>query len=137
MSDFIEMRYVARTQRMQQKVVEALARQSFSSLKQAAFDLRILAITSIKKGKGSSSEGDPPRTRGGRGSLPGAILYDADRDALSAIIGPVASRVDTAGRPHEFGGFYKGQNFDERPFMRPALETIQDRLPGYWATTNV
>jgi hypothetical protein len=34
---------------------------------------------------------------------------------------------------HEFGGHYRREHYDKRPFMGPALQKIKDRLPSMWA----
>ena len=39
----------------------------------------------------------------------------------------------TSAKAHEFGGRYKRQKYPKRPFMGPALEKTNDRLPKLWA----
>lgn len=71
-----------------------------------------------------SPPGTPPYTK--RGQLKRAIKYSADKD--NALIGPEFSLVGTSGEAHEFGGEYKGGEFDERAFMEPALDRVSPRF---------
>ena len=114
-------------------VIAAANRASFENLGHAAAVIRKTAMLSIKTSPKPSKVGKPPHTR--RGKIRRAIVYAVSKDKLDAIIGPMASRVGTAGEAHEFGGEYKGQQFPERPFMGPALEKERDRLPSYWRGT--
>mgnify|MGYP005614270345 CR=1 FL=1 len=51
----------------------------------------------------------------------------------SVVIGPDAEVVADSGAAHEFGGRFRQENYDKRPFMGPALEKTKDRLPRMWA----
>ena len=113
------------------RVKRAADRASFKNLGHAAASIRKFAIKSIKRGKGPSTPGQPPHTRGQR-RLPRAIFFATERDKLSTIIGPVHSRMGIAGEAHEFGKTYLGTQFPERPFMGPALEANLPRMPSYW-----
>lgn len=115
-------------------VKRAADQASFRNLGHAAASVRRTAMRSLKRSAKPSAEGSPPHTRGKR-ELPRAIFYAADRDGLEAITGPIASRVGTVGEAHEFGKEYMGQDFQERPFMGPALEQEADRMPSYWASS--
>lgn len=113
-------------------VKKAADKASFKNLGHAAASVRKTAIKSIKRSVKPSRRGQPPHTRRAR-KLPRAIYYAAEKDKLSSIVGPVASRVGTVGEAHEFGRTYMGQDFPARPFMGPALEENLDRIPSYWA----
>lgn len=100
----------------------------FKNIFHAAASISKDAKRTIKRGKASSPVGQPPRTR--RGLLRRAIRFSADRQTQSAVIGPMESVVGGSASPQEFGGSYKGQNYEERPFMGPALERNLHRLGG-------
>ncbi len=113
------------------RVKSAADRANFRNLGHMAAVVRQTAIRSIKRSKSPSKPGQPPRTRKRR-ALPRSILFAAERDGLSAIVGPVHSRVGVVGEAHEFGIIYKGAKFPERPFMGPALEENADRMAPIW-----
>ena len=115
-------------------VVKAAAKASFENLGHAIASIRKAAIRSIRRSAKPAPAGKPPRTRRSR-QLPRSIFYSVDRDKLSAITGPLASRVGTSAEAHEFGGRYMGEDYPARPFMGPALEQQADRMPAYWAGT--
>lgn len=111
---------------------EAVDRVTFRSIRSAAFGISRTAKASIVKSPKASAPGSPPATRGQGGkNLRGAIFVDADRE--SGIIGPRFSVVGDVGEAHEFGKSRKGDKFDERPFMLPALEENLDRFAQEWA----
>lgn len=113
-------------------VTDAKERAAFRNFGHAAARISKDAKASIRKSQNASDPGEPPKTRarGGK-NLRSAIRYAANKEG--AVIGPMASMVGTSGEPHEFGGEYRGQTFDKRPFMRPALEQNLDRFGGDWA----
>ena len=82
--------------------------------------------------------GTPPHTHTGShrkgkvrwGNLQRAIAYDATKD--DAIIGPRFSVVGLAGRAHELGEVFHGEEFDERAFMGPALDDNLTRFAQDW-----
>jgi hypothetical protein len=114
------------------KKVLAKAKQgNFKSLGHAGAAIRLTAKRSIRKRKKASPEGQPPHTR--KGQLRGAILFDVDKQKDLVVIGPDHSKVGASGSAHEHGGKYKRQRYPKRPFMGPALEKTQDRLPKLWA----
>jgi hypothetical protein len=112
------------------KVVKAARSGSITSLGHAGAAIRLQARHSIRKSPKKSQVGTPPNTR--RGQLRSAIKYAVSRTPPSAVIGPDVENVGTSGTPHEFGGKYKKQHYDKRPFMGPALEKVQPRLPAFW-----
>ncbi len=101
------------------------------SLSRASYLIRRAAQAQFARGKDASPPGRPPRTR--RGRLPRAILYDVDKQREEAVIGPAAHMAGTAGKPHEFGGKYRGGQYPERPFMGPALTAVADQIPRQFA----
>ena len=114
-----------------QEVVKATEKAAFRNFGHAAASISRGAKASIRKSKTPSQPGSPPTTRGIPGkNIRGAIRFARDKEG--AVIGPMASLVGTAGEAHEFGGTYKGDEFDERPFMEPALQEAIPRMAGDW-----
>jgi hypothetical protein len=113
------------------RVQDATEQANFRNLGHAAASIRKTAIDEIIVAEGPSDPGTPPHTR--RRQLKRAIKYDVDQAAESALIGPEASIVGEAGAAHEFGGEFRGEDYPERPFMEPALETNVDRFASEWA----
>ena len=93
--------------------------------------LRTVARRSIRKRKKPSAAGSPPSTQTRR--LRNAILFHVYRGEGKAIIGPTANIVGPSGAAHEFGGTYKGDKFDRRPFMGPALDVTRPQAAGFFA----
>jgi hypothetical protein len=94
----------------------------------------MFARRSIKKRKKRSTispVGQAPYSHRGKG-LKSSILFAVDKLRMSAIIGPSADIVGDSGHAHEFGGAFRGLNFQKRPFMGPALKKIESRLPSFW-----
>lgn len=112
-------------------VTKAVDKAAFRNMGHAAARITIDAKESIEVAPGPSPPGTPPHTR--RKLLPRAIRYDYDRKAQSAVIGPRYSVVGEAGAAHEFGGEFRGDIFDERSFMAPALENNLGRFASDWA----
>ena len=54
-------------------------------------------------------------------------------DKQSVVIGPDVEVAGTSAKAHEFGGRYKREQYDKRPFMGPALDKTKKRLPAMWA----
>ncbi|MCC7085614.1 MAG: hypothetical protein IT427_11485 [Pirellulales bacterium] len=104
---------------------------TLKSLGHAGATIRLTARRSIRRSKTAAPAGQPPRTR--RGQLRGAIVYAVEVREQRVVIGPEVSKVGKSGSAHERGGRYKRQHYPKRPFMGPALEKIQDRLPALWA----
>lgn len=104
---------------------------SFKSLGHAGAAIRLVARRSIRRRKKKSPTGRPPHTR--RGQLKRALKYHVERKKPSVVIGPEHAVVGESGKAHEHGGLYKGDRYDRRPFMGPALAEVQPRLPRLWA----
>jgi len=113
------------------KIQQAAKKASIRNLGHAGAAIRLVARHSIKKSPKKSAAGTPPNTRKGR--MRNAIKYAVVKDKQSVVIGPDRQVAGTSGAAHEFGGKYKRERFDKRPFMKPALEQVKDRLPSMWA----
>lgn len=113
------------------KVVAAADKATFRNLRHAGFSISKGAKQSITKSAEPSAPGSPPNTRGrGRANIRAAIYVNAQPE--SVIIGPRASYVGEAGRAHELGEEFKGDEFEERPFMGPALQAAIPRFMSDW-----
>lgn len=121
----------AKTKFDAKKVMAAAKRANITNLGHAGAAIRLQARHSIRKSKGPSSPGTPPHTRKGR--IRNAIKYAVTPGKQSVVIGPDAEVAADSGSAHEFGGRYRQENYDKRPFMGPALEKTKDRLPRMWA----
>lgn len=113
------------------KLKAAAKRGNITSLGHAGAAIRLAARHSIKKAKGPSASGTPPHTRKGR--VRNAIKYAVTAGKQSVVIGPDHAVAADSGSAHEFGGRYRQENYDKRPFMGPALQKVKDRLPPMWA----
>ena len=100
------------------------------SVRRTAFLIRETAVKSIERSEGPSAIGAPPHTHKGNW-LRRAIRYAVDK--ASAVIGPMFSVLGEAGKAHEFGGMFRGQQFDKRPFMGPSLDKNLDLFVGSFA----
>lgn len=121
----------AKTKFDPRKLKAAAKRGNITSLGHAGAAIRLAARRSIKKSKKPSPPGAPPHTRKGR--VRNAIKYAVVAAAQSVVIGPDHAVAADSGAAHEFGGRYRQENYDKRPFMGPALQKIKDRLPTLWA----
>ena len=115
------------------RVKAAADKAGYRNLGHAAASLRKTAVESIETSDEPSAPGEPPHTR--RGQLPRAIRFDVDRTNQEAVIGPRASVVGEAGAAHEFGEEFRGTDYDERPYMGPALDASLDRFAADWKGT--
>jgi hypothetical protein len=64
-----------------------------------------------------------------------AIKYAVVAAAQSVVIGPDHEVAADSGAAHEFGGPFRQEQYQKRPFMGPALEKVKDRLPRMWAAS--
>ena len=119
---------VFRTQLLERKVKKG----NIKSLGRAGATIRLIARRSIRRRKKASAPGKPPHTRG-KALLKKAILFAVERQREKVIIGPDFRVVGPAGRAHEFGGRFRGEQIPARPFMGPALTKTKDKLPKMWA----
>ncbi len=111
-----------------EKLRVAAKRAELDNLKHAAADLRLKAIASIHQSDKPSEPGTPPHSK--EGALPAAILFAVDAATLTAVVGPTRRKVGLAGKAHEFGGEFRGENYPARPFMAPAMLKTLDRFAG-------
>ena len=113
------------------KALRKIRRANIENLGHAGGAIRLAAKRSIKRSPKPSAPGTPPHTR--RGQLPGSILYAVEKDKDRVVIGPDYTKMGRSAMPHEFGGRYKRERFQKRPFMGPALSKVSPRLPRLWA----
>lgn len=83
------------------RVLSAARGASYANLAQASGALRQIARRSIRQRKKAAPVGQPPHTR--RGQLRRSILYDVDRRALRAVVGPSYDLIGARGAAHEHG----------------------------------
>jgi len=112
------------------KKVMAAKRANITNLGHAGAAIRLAARHSIRKSKKASMPNTPPHTRKGR--IKNAIKYAVTPGKQSVVIGPDYEVAADSGSAHEFGGRFRRENYDKRPFMGPALEKTKDRLPPLW-----
>lgn len=113
------------------KVTGGARKGNITSLGHAGAAVRLTARRSIRKSRAASAPGTPPNTR--RGRIKNAIKYAVLPDKQSVVIGPDAEIAGTSAKAHEFGGRYRRERYEKRPFMGPALEKNKSRLPEMWA----
>jgi hypothetical protein len=116
-----------------QKILVKAKKANITNLGHAGAALRLTARRSIRTRQKPSPVGTPPHSR--RGQLRRAIAYWVDKQRQVVVIGPERDAVGTSGSAHEFGGRYRRERYPKRPYMGPALEKLQDRLPDFWANS--
>jgi hypothetical protein len=101
--------------------------------------VRQRAKTSIRKRQGTSPPGQPPYSH--VGLLRQFILFAYDPQRKSVVIGPTLLKEGSqAPRLLEYGGTAviedrgrkRRARYRSRPFMRPAFEAEQPKLPALW-----
>ena len=114
------------------RVKDALRRGARRGLFRAAAAIRLQAARSIIQSARPSEPGRPPHTR--KGQIRRAILFAVKEDhgLLAALIGTSHDILGPAGRAHEFGGRFRREVFPKRPFMKPALDVVSNRLPDFF-----
>lgn len=114
-----------------ERVRRAEERLATRGLFKASGFIRIVAKRSIRKRKKPSRPGSPPHTQTGK--LRRAIRFDVDRIRMESLIGPDAAIVGESAGAHEHGGNYKGDHYEQRAFMGPALEKSSDKTAQFFA----
>src|SRR5438046_328138 len=99
------------------KLRNAVGKANITSLGHAGAAIRLQARHSIRKSKKPSAKGTPPNTRKGR--LRNSIKYAITAGKQSVVIGPDYEVAADSGAAHEFGGKFRRENYDKRPFMGP------------------
>jgi hypothetical protein len=112
-------------------VKAAVDRAAYRNLGHAVASIRKTARGLIVKSPGPAAPGQPIHTR--RRLIPNAILYASTKH--SAVIGPAYSKAGPAGQPHEHGGTFRGQRYEARPFMGPAMKQNNDRFARSWSAS--
>jgi hypothetical protein len=126
-------RFAARGTVDYKRVAAAMKRAEIRSLSHAAAALRLHAAQSIRSGARPSAPGSPPHTR--KGLLRKSILHALveENGTPVALVGPSFNLVGLSGKAHELGGAYRGQDYPARPYMKPALSVIANRLPSFFS----
>lgn len=104
--------------------------------------LRRRAQTSMRYRKAASPPGKPPSAHKETGALlRKLIFFSYDPSSDSVVVGPVAAGKAEAPRLQEFGGKARRTRrgvtrtavYPARPFMLPALQASEPKLPAEWA----
>lgn len=128
--------YDVKIQRFRDKETgELVGSRMFKNIYHASASIAKSAKRSIRVSPRPAAPGRPPHTRRRR-HLQRAIRFAVDKKKKRAVIGPRESIVGRSAAAHEFGGRYKGDHFQPRPVMRPALERNLHRLGGQY-TGNI
>ena len=104
---------------------------NYKALRSAGAYVRKTAQNAVFKSKHASEEGTPPHTR--RGLLKRSILFGADKNRMSVVVGPAKKFVGLSMTAHEFGGMYRRRRYPKRPLMGPTLNKTAPQLPKLWA----
>lgn len=124
-------------------VMRAVDKAKRAVLSKAGAFIRTAAKHSIRKRKGLAPPGRPPHSH--EGSLRRFLYFGYDPASDSVVVGPVGFKRSTAPNVLEFGGKsevrYRRRGkvvktratIAERPYMGPALEKEQPKLPKRWA----
>lgn len=134
------------------KVAQAADNAAFKNMRHAAASIRKDALASIIVSKEvigyiyttnkngdrvkvkvfrPSPAGTPPYSHRNKMFFQRGLQFVADNE--SATIGPTKSAFGESLAVHEFGEEYKGIDYDERPFMNPALERNVPRFADSWS----
>jgi len=127
------------------RVVDATDRVTRRVLSKFGAFVRQTAKRSIRRRKRPSRPGQPPSSH--TGLLKRRIFFGYDREKQSVVIGPapinqrspygdttVPELLEEGGRVRrrEPGGRTETLNYRARPFMGPAFEKEQPKLPAMW-----
>lgn len=117
-------------------------KKSIRVLSQFGAYVRRTAKGLIRRAKSASKPGSPPHSH--TDLLRDYIFFSYDPAALSVVIGPVklATRSENAPEVLEHGGLTtmgfgpnrgKRVRIAARPFMQPAMDKEEEKLPALWA----
>ena len=125
-------------------IMGAVSKATVKIFKRFGGFVRIVAKRSIRKRKSISRPGQPPHSH--TGLLKKFIFFSYDPGRRSVVIGPTPLpwRIGPVKAPPllEYGGTTFGLNFEDklvrmsyraRPYMGPAFEKGQAKLPAMWA----
>ncbi|MFI4860257.1 MAG: hypothetical protein ACIAXF_06200 [Phycisphaerales bacterium JB063] len=120
------------------KVTSAVDKTTRRVLSRFGAFVRRGAKSSIRKRKSVSAPGSPPSSH--TGLLKRLIFFVFDPRRRSVVIGPVGFRKSEAPELLEYGGSTtverRGKreqaNYRARPFMGPAFDQEQPKLPQMW-----
>lgn len=132
------------------KVKRAVDRARRKALSKAGAFIRQVARTSMRRGRGSSLPGTPPRAH--EGSLRRLLFFAFDPASDSVVVGPVGFRRSEAPSTLEFGGTItvtrrrarpgggnvvekRRARIEARPYMGPALRKELPNMPKRWANS--
>ena len=123
-----------------QRVLNATSRAERRVLSRFGAFVRQRSRTSIRPRKGTSPPGSPPFSHSGL--LRRNIFFAFDPSARSVVIGPIRLNAKAGLAPHLLehggsttvrrGGRLRPAVYRPRPYMRPALEAEQPKLPTLW-----
>lgn len=111
-------------------VAEKAKKASIEKLGHAGAALRLVVRRSIRVRKKPSPVGLPPHSR--KGLLRRAIMYAVEKALQTVVVGPDFDVIADAGKAHEFGGKFRKERYDKRPYMGPGLAKVKDRLTKFW-----
>jgi hypothetical protein len=125
-------------------VTSAVDRAARKVLSKFGAFVRTAARSSIRKRKKASQPGQPPSSH--VGTLKRLIFFGYDPSRKSVVIGPTPLGSGSAEAPPllEYGGTAKRKNrkgknvtatYRARPFIGPALEKEEPKLPAMWANS--
>ena len=132
----------------EKKVRDAADRARQRALARFGAYVRTAARTSIRKRRRPSEPGQPPSSH--TGLLKRFIFFGYDRQWRSVVIGPTRLNQATGDAPPalEYGGpsrvisggrrkkkVVRKVTIRARPFMQPAFEKEQKKLPALWANS--
>lgn len=112
------------------RVLRAAKRANIDSITRAAAYTRTVIKRKIGRRKSPRAKGQAMTSRTGRATK--SIVFAADKQNQTAIIGPTHRVVGRSLSAHEHGGKFKGDKFDKRPFAQPGLEAATPKLDSFW-----
>lgn len=115
------------------KVREAFDKIERRGLSRFAFQVMVDMKSSLQTAEGPSDPGEAPHTH--PNILRAAIGYGLDDDA--AVIGPRESIAGDVAQGLEFGGEFRGNEYEARPFVAPSLRRKQDSFAASFGGSSL